>query len=78
MLTWPDVFSRIQALAADMASLKTQYPQEADFFAAFAGIAESIQDDADCISEDASHSAWILLRNMLVDHGWLPEEERQT
>lgn len=78
MLTWPDVFSRIQALAADMESLKAQYPQEADFFAAFAGIAESIQDDADRINEDASHSAWILLQNLLVDHGWIPEEQRQT
>lgn len=78
MLTWPDVFSRIRALAADMTSLKTQYPQEAHFFAAFAGIAEGIQDDADRISEDASHSTWILLQNLLVDHGWVPEEERQT
>jgi hypothetical protein len=78
MLTWSDVFSRIQALAADMGSLKAQYSQEADFFAAFAGVAEGIQDDADRISEDASHSTWILLQNLLRDHGWIPEEQRQT
>lgn len=78
MPTWPDVLARIHALAADMPNLKFQYPQEADFFAAFAGVAEGIQDDADRVNDDASHSAWILLHNMLVDHGWLPEAERQT
>lgn len=61
-----------------MPRLKLEYPQEPDFFAAFAGIAEAIQDDADRIGDDASHSAWILLHGLLVDHGWLPEEERQT
>ena len=78
MPTWPHVLSRIHTLAAEMANLKSAHPQEADFFAAFAGIAEGIQDDADRISEDASHSAWLLLHGLLVDHGWLPEEQRQT
>jgi hypothetical protein len=78
MATWPDVFSRIRALAADMPNLKEHHPKEADFFAAFAGVAEGIQDDADRISEDASHSTWILLHNLLCDHGWIPEEQRQT
>jgi hypothetical protein len=78
MPTWPEIFSRIQALAAEMPNLKSEHPQEADFFAAFAGVAEGIQDDADRINEDASHSAWLLLHGLLVDHGWLPEEQRQT
>jgi hypothetical protein len=78
MSTWLEVFGRIQSLAAEMPSLKMENPQEADFFAAFAGIAEGIQDAADRVGEDASHSAWILLHNLLVDHGWLPEFQRQT
>lgn len=78
MSTWPDVLARIHALGDDMPNLKAQYPHEADFFAAFAGIAEGIQYAADRVSDDASESAWILLHNMLVDHGWLAEEQRQT
>lgn len=78
MRSWPDVLARIHALEAQMPALKLEHSQEPDFFAAFAGIAEGIQDEADRVGEDASHSAWILLHNMLVDHGWLPEEQRQT
>jgi hypothetical protein len=69
MPNWSDTLARIHALAAEMPDLKIQYQHEADFLAAFAGIAEGIQDDADRIGDDASHSAWILLHNMLVDHG---------
>lgn len=78
MPIWPEIFNRIQALEAEMPTLKAEHPDEGDFFTVFAGIAERIQDDADKISEDASHSAWILLHNLLVEHGWLPEEQRQT
>lgn len=77
MSTWFDIFNRIQALAAEMPNLKAEHSEEGDFFSVFAGIAEGIQDAADKVGEDAGYSAWTLLQNLLVDHGWLPEEQRQ-
>lgn len=74
---WPALLGRIHTFAAQMSDLRAEYPAESDFFAAFAGIAAGIQDDADRVGEDTSESAWILLHNLLVDHGWLPQEQRQ-
>ncbi|GAB3356247.1 hypothetical protein [Lysobacter tyrosinilyticus] len=77
MLTWPEIFARFPALAAEMPKMKSEYRGEADFFPAFAGIAERIQDDADRVGDDASERAWVFPHNLLVDHGRLPEHERQ-
>ena len=72
------IASRVDALAEQLPQLIADYPDEGDFWAAFAGVADSIEDDAGEISDDIWEYVNFRIESMLIDAGLQDPATRQT
>lgn len=74
-LAWPQLEPRLLALRLRADALKAEFPDPADFFPRFADFADEVREAAndDCI-EDVS----VRITDMLIDLGYVREEERQN
>lgn len=72
---WNEMEPRLLALRLRADALKGEFPDPADFFPRFADYADEVREAAndDCI-EDVS----VRITDLLIDLGYVREEERQN
>lgn len=74
-ITTPELVQRLADLRAAIPRLQAEYPDEGDFWDAFAGLADPIKDAG--LDED-QYLLWdFQISDMLIAHGLIPEHERQ-
>ena len=74
-ITWPDLDQRVAALRAAIPRLRAEYPDEGDFWDAFAGLADEIKDAG--LDEDQYHYWDAQLSDMLIVAGLQDPAHRQ-
>lgn len=67
--------ARLDALAAALPKLIADYPEDADFWPAYAALADEIKHDAGTLDDDTWHWAFELMQAALYEHGKISADE---
>lgn len=74
-ITWPELNQRLAALRAAIPRLQADYPDEGDFWDAFAGVAGAIDD---CGLDEDQYYYWdVQVSDMLIAAGLQDPGHRQ-
>lgn len=73
--TRESILARVGALRAGLPQLIAAHPDDADFWPAFAGLADEIKADAGSLGDEVWFEAFDRLQSMLYEHGKISAEE---
>lgn len=73
--TKESISARLDALVAVLPRLIADYPDDADFWPAYAALAEEIKADAGTLGDDTWHWAFDTVQAALYEHGKISAED---
>ena len=73
--TQESISVRLDALSAELPKLIADHPDDADFWPAYAALADEIKRDAGALGDDTWHWAFDAMQASLYEHGKISADE---